>query len=56
MSSEEFATLSIGDFVVEGKNHLIEVDSLTSNSVVYWENGYWHEVNREYLTKVKTSK
>ena len=51
MTEEEFKEVEIGDFLIEDKSHLIEVDSLTRNAVVYWEKGYFHEVCREYLSR-----
>lgn len=52
MTKEEFKTLNIGDIVMEGNVHLIKIDSITRNSIVYKENGYFHEIDLEYIEKV----
>lgn len=52
MTKEEFKTLNIGDIVKEGNIHLIKIDSITRNSIVYKENGYYHEVDLECIEKV----
>lgn len=52
MTKEDFDDLMIGDFVVSGKDHLVQVSDKTSNAVVYYENGYYHEVCLENITNV----
>ena len=49
MTRGEFKQVQVGDFLVEGTDHLIEVDRLYEDRVAYVEDGYWHEVNLEYL-------
>lgn len=51
MTKEEFNDLIIGDFVVVGKNHVVKINNKISNAIVYYENGYYHEVCLENITK-----
>lgn len=51
MTEEEFKDVKVGDHLIEGRNHIIKVRRVYSNSVAYFENGYWHEVDRECLSR-----
>ena len=41
MTRGEFKQVQVGDFLVEGTDHLIEVDCLHPNGASYWEDGDW---------------
>ena len=47
MTEEEFDRVQIGDVLLEGTSHLVEVVKIivSSRSIEYIENGYWHEVD-----------
>lgn len=51
MTEEEFKQVQIGENLIEGRSHIIKVHRVFSNSVEYFENGYWHEVDRECLSR-----
>lgn len=41
MTKGEFKQVQVGGFLVEGTDHLIEVDCLHPDGVSYWEGGDW---------------
>lgn len=41
MTHEEFKQVQVGDFLVEGADHLIEVDTIGPDGVSYWEDCDW---------------
>lgn len=50
MTKEEFQKVKVGDTLVEGTGHIVKVESIWSNDrIIYKEDGYFHEVNYEYL-------
>ena len=49
MIKKELKSVHVGDTLRVGKNKLIEVYQNLGDRIVYKENGYFHEVNYEYL-------
>lgn len=44
MMRDEFKTVKKGDTLITGKNHYIVVDDIIGSNIVYFEDGYYHEV------------
>ena len=53
MTEDEFKEVEIGDFLLHGNHETIKVHRKYRCSVEFWRDGYWHEANRENLSKLR---
>lgn len=53
MTKEELQKVDVGETLIMGKNHYITVQRNLGDRVIYKENGFYHEVNYEYLYRPK---